>query len=363
MSDLAPADLRWLEAAARIAMPHRGTTAENPTVGAIVVSDGGVVLGRGVTASGGRPHAEPQALTMAGERARDATLYVTLEPCNHWGKTPPCVDAVIASGVARVVCGAADPDPRTAGRSIDKLRAAGIPVEVGKRIPAIERLHEGFFSRMRRGWSFVTAKLAVSKDGMIGRRDRGNVAITGEEARRWTHMQRALSEAVMVGAGTARQDNPRLSVRLAGLENRKPLRVIVAGEELPPDLTLFAIGSEQDAVIVTESGRVESFSEFADVIGVEGCNGRPDLRIALEVLAGRGIGRVLVEGGAGLNDALLNAGLVDRFHLLTSDVVVGAEGVPASVHGSLPQRLVELGFRAVESRGLGCDMLTTFEKV
>jgi diaminohydroxyphosphoribosylaminopyrimidine deaminase/5-amino-6-(5-phosphoribosylamino)uracil reductase len=189
LNDLAPADLRWLEAAARIAMPYRGTTAENPTVGAIVVSADGVVLGRGVTAPGGRPHAEPQALTMAGEGARGATLYVTLEPCNHWGQTPPCVDAVIASGVARVVCGAADADPRTAGQSIKKMRVAGIAVEVGSGLAAVERLHEGFFSRIRRGRPFVTAKLAVSWDGMIGRRDRGNVAITGEDARRWTHMQ------------------------------------------------------------------------------------------------------------------------------------------------------------------------------
>lgn len=364
MSTLAPADLRWLEAAARIATPFRGTTAENPTVGAIVVSPEGVVRGRGVTAPGGRPHAEPQALAMAGERARGATLYVTLEPCNHWGRTPPCVDAVVASGVARVVCGATDPDPRTAGKSIEKLERAGISVAVGESLPAIERLHEGFFSRIRRGRPFVTAKLAVSKDGMIGRRDKGNVAITGEEARRWTHMQRALTEAVMVGAGTARLDDPRLNVRLAGFEDRKPARVVLAGREtLPSELTLFATGSSQPTLIVAENGIAESFSELGEVFGVEGDNGRPDPARVLEALAGRGIGRLLVEGGAGLNDALLDAGLVDRFHLLESEVTVGAEGVPASVHPSLPERLAQLGFGVVERRALGCDMLTTFEKV
>ena len=362
MSAIAPADLRWLEAAARIAMPFRGTTAENPTVGALVVSPEGVVLGRGVTAPGGRPHAEPQALAMAGERTRGATLYVTLEPCNHWGKTPPCVDAVIASGVARVVCGSADPDARTAGQSIEKLRAAGIAVSVGENLPVIERLHEGFFSRVRRGRPFVAAKLAVSRDGMIGRRDKGNVAITGEDARRWTHMQRALSEAVMVGAGTARLDDPRLNVRLAGLEDRKPLRVVLAGREALPALILFATASDQPTVIVCENGMVESFSQVGEVIGVAGVNGRPSLAESLAALAGRGIGRLLVEGGAGLNDALLDAGLIDRFHLLEGEAVVGAGGVAASVHPSLPERLTQLGFGVVERRSLGCDMLTTFEK-
>ncbi len=364
MSELSPADLRWLEAAARIAMPYRGTTAENPTVGAIVVSPDGTVLGRGVTAISGRPHAEPQALAMAGQQARGATLYVTLEPCNHWGKTPPCVDAVLASGVARIVCGASDPDLRTAGQSIAKMRDAGLDVVVGKNLRCIEGLHEGFISRIRRGRPFVAAKLAVSRDGMIGRADRGNVAVTGEDARRWTHMQRALSDAVMVGATTARLDDPRLNVRLAGLESRVPLRVVVAGRsDLAGSLNLFATTARQQTVIITENTRLESLSQHGNVIGVAGRDGRPDLGATLEALAARGIGRVLVEGGAGLNDALLDAGLIDRFHLLEGDVEVGEGGIAATVHTSLPERLAQLGFSAVESRALGCDMLTTFEKV
>lgn len=364
MSALAPADLRWLESAARIAMPYRGTTAENPTVGAIVVSPDDRVLGRGVTASGGRPHAEPQALVMAGQGAGGATLYVTLEPCNHWGQTPPCVDAVLKSGVSRVVCGASDPDPRTAGQSIAKMHAAGIEIAVGADLPFVERLHEGFFSRVRRGRPFVTAKLAVSKDGRIGSPSRGNLAITGEEARRWTHMQRALSDAVMVGATTARLDDPRLNVRLDGLTGRAPLRVVVAGNAImPAELTLFATAASQPVAIIAENSLVESFSHPAQVIGVPGQPGRPDLAAGLRALAGRGIGSVLVEGGAALNDALLDAGLVDRFHLLEGDVEIGPDGVPATVHSSLSQRLAALGFSAVESRALGCDMLTTFEKV
>ncbi|AEQ51158.1 bifunctional diaminohydroxyphosphoribosylaminopyrimidine deaminase/5-amino-6-(5-phosphoribosylamino)uracil reductase RibD [Pelagibacterium halotolerans] len=363
-NEIMPADLRWLEAAARIAMPYRGTTAENPTVGAIVVSPDGRVLGRGVTAAAGRPHAEPQALAMAGPNAKGATLYVTLEPCNHWGKTPPCVDAVLESGVARVVCGASDPDPRTGGQSIAKMRAAGIVVALGQNLPFIERLHEGFFSRVRRGRPFVAAKLAISRDGMIGRSDRGNVAITGEDARRWTHMQRALSDAVIVGGATARLDDPKLTVRLAGLEGRAPLRVVISGRSgLPSDLNLLVTTALQPTAIIAENSCVDSFSQGAEIIGVAGTDGRPDMEAALQALAARGIGSVFVEGGAGLNDSLLDAGLIDRFHLLEGDVEIGANGVPATVHFSLPERLAALGFSIVERRALGCDMLTTFEKV
>jgi diaminohydroxyphosphoribosylaminopyrimidine deaminase / 5-amino-6-(5-phosphoribosylamino)uracil reductase len=359
-------DLRWLDAAARIAMPFRGTTAENPTVGAIVVSPDGVMLGRAVTAAGGRPHAEPLALAMAGERARGATLYVTLEPCNHWGKTPPCVDAVIASGVARAVIGVTDPDPRTAGASIAKLRAAGIEVAVaGSHAPTID-LHEGFFSRIQRDRPFVTAKLAVSADGKIGLPDKGNVPVTGEIARRWTHMQRATSNAVMVGGNTAILDRPRLSVRLPGLEDRKPLRVLVLTRGQMNHITSLMA---QGTVFIIESAASESDSQLhepvesePEIIESPSDNGRPNLLSGLSKLAARGIGSLFVEGGAKLNDALLDAGLVDRFHLLQSDIEIGPDGVPATVHSSLPERLAACGFVPVDNRTLGCDRLTTFEK-
>ncbi len=366
MTTPAGEDLRWLEAAARIAMPYRGTTAENPTVGAIVVSPDGRMLGRGVTAPGGRPHAEPVALAAAGGKARGATLYVTLEPCHHWGRTPPCVDAVIASGVSRVVIGATDPDPRTAGRSIDKLRQAGIEVLVAKKhAPSLE-LHEGFFSRILRGRPFVTAKLAVSADGRIGLPDKGNFPITGETARRWTHMQRALSDAIMVGANTALLDRPRLSVRLHGLDDRQPLRVFVLGRRQLNQIDGIAA---ENAVFIVESAeperdalRQEQVESQFQIIESPSDDGRPNLLRGLEKLAERGVSTVLVEGGATLNDALLDADLIDRFHLLESDVEIGPQGVPATVHSSLPNRLSALGFIAVDRRPLGCDRLTTFEK-
>ncbi|WP_404404418.1 bifunctional diaminohydroxyphosphoribosylaminopyrimidine deaminase/5-amino-6-(5-phosphoribosylamino)uracil reductase RibD [Pelagibacterium halotolerans] len=355
-------DFRWLDAAARIAMPYLGTTAENPTVGAIVVSPDGVVVGRGVTAWGGRPHAETEAIAMAGSGAERATLYVTLEPCNHWGRTPPCVDAVIEAGITRVVVGSVDPDPRTGGASIAKLQEHGVEALVVTDHPGTKRLHEGFFSRVTRGRPFLTAKLAVSADGRIGVIDRGNVPVTGEVARRWTHMQRAFSDAVMVGAGTARIDDPSLTVRLPGLENRKPLRVVVgSGKPLDPNLNLFATAADYPTAVIAENHTLESLPEVVQRFPVGTEDGRLALKSGLEALAGIGIGTVLCEGGAVLNDALLDAGLIDRFHLLESDVELGADGVPATVHASLPERLTQLGYREVDRRALGCDRLRTFE--
>lgn len=338
---MTPQDLRWLDAAARLALPFRGTTAENPTVGALVVSPDGRLLGRGVTARGGRPHAEPQAIAMAGREARGATLYVTLEPCAHWGRTPPCADAVAEAGLARVVIGLVDPDPRTIGDGIGRMRQGGLAVDLAEDHAPSRRLHEGHVSRTVRGRPFVTLKLAVSSDGMIGRRGAGNVQISGASAWRWTHMQRALCDAVMVGAGTARVDRPRLSVRLAGLEDRKPLRVILAGRTPVPE-DVIRIGSEigQETAVIDGS----------------------DLPSALSGLSARGVASLLVEGGAALSDALLDAGLVDRVHIVESSIEIGESGVPATVHTSLPQRLYELGFVHVAAHALGCDRLRTFER-
>lgn len=360
MSSLSANDRRWLDAAVRIAMPYRGTTAENPSVGALVVDEASqVLLGRGVTASGGRPHAETQALDMAGSRARGATLYVTLEPCNHWGKTPPCSDAVIDAGIVRVVIGQIDPDPRTAGASISRLLERHVAVVLAEHGPSA-RLHEGFLTRLRLGRPFVICKLAVSADGMIGRADRGNVAITGAIARTWTHMQRALSDAVMVGSATARLDDPQLSVRIKGLEHRRPRALIVAGRgALPTNLRLFSPGRGASAAVVGVTGT-------AAPEGVEvwpaGGGDYPDVRSMLSVIAERGISRVLTEGGAKLTGRLLDAGVVDRFHLLTSRVEIGADGIPAMASGSLAERLLRDGLQEVDRVALGDDMLRTFER-
>jgi len=363
LSEISPQDRRWLDSAARLARPWLGTTAENPTVGALIVDEERqLVFGRAVTAKGGRPHAETQALAEARTSARGRTLYVTLEPCNHWGRTPPCADAVIQAGIARVVIGLLDPDPRTAGSGIRRLRDAGIDVALADHEPS-KLLHEGHVMRKTRGRPFIAAKLAVSRDGMIGLPDRANVPITGEQARRWTHMERALSDAVMVGARTARIDDPLLTVRLKGLEYRTHMRVILAGAQ-PFDTSLNLIDgvSGYPTVIIAEEGRSFDVPPEVQVIGVEARNGRPNLRKAMAALSERGVGRLLVEGGAKLTEALIVAELIDRFHLLTGTTDVGRKGVPATILGGIDGRLRAAGFAEVDRRMLGADMLRTFER-
>lgn len=354
-------DRGWLDAAVRIASPHLGTTAENPTVGALVVDpETQVLLGRGVTAPGGRPHAEPQALAQAGEGAHGATLYVTLEPCNHWGRTPPCVEAVLRTGIGRVVIGRVDPDPRTAGQSVRKMEAAGLEVAVLDHAPS-RRLHEGFVSRVGRGRPFVSAKLAVSADGMVGRPFEANVPITGPIARRWTHMQRATSDAILTGGSTAIIDNPQLTVRLKGLEQRSPRRFVLAGAEpLSPELNLFDPSLGPQAEVIATPDRL--LAEGIPVCRLGG-RGRPDLGRVLEFLGENGIGRLLVEGGPTLTEAFLALGLVDRFYLLQSPQTIGSDGQPAIVHDSMENRLHAAGLAEVDRRSLGDDMVRTFERV
>ncbi|HYI04244.1 MAG TPA: bifunctional diaminohydroxyphosphoribosylaminopyrimidine deaminase/5-amino-6-(5-phosphoribosylamino)uracil reductase RibD, partial [Reyranella sp.] len=297
-----------------------------------------------------------QALAMAGEAARGATLYVTLEPCNHWGQTPPCSDAVVAAGIARVVIGLVDPDPRTAGESIKRFNAEGIETAVVGHVPSL-RLHEGFVSRVGLGRPFVTVKLAVSADGMIGRRDRAQVPITGDTAQRWTHMQRALSDAVMVGGATANLDNPQLTVRLPGLGLRTPRRLVLAGHEpLGQDLTLFLNAPGHPVAVI---GPADSKVPAGIAVWTPA---DPSLPAVMKLLATHGISRLLVEGGAKLVEALLSSGLVDRFHLLQSQATIGEGGVEATAEGSMTARLHSAALREVDQRPLGDDMLTSFER-
>lgn len=364
MSALSVVDRRWLDAAVREATPLLGTTAENPTVGAIIVDPQAQrLLGRAVTAGGGRPHAETQAIGDAHDTTRGATLYVTLEPCNHFGRTPPCVDAILAAGLHRVVIGVVDPDPRTAGGGLQRLAEAGIEVVVADHAPS-RRLHEGHISRKTRGRPFVTAKLAVSADGKVGLVRHGNVPITGEVARRWTHMQRATADAVMIGWGTARIDDPQLTVRLAGLEQRTPLRVVVAGRRAhDARLALLDDIAHGPLAVIAIPEKHLDLPRGVERIGVPGAHGRPDLAAALTALADRGVQSLLLEAGPTLLEALLAEGLIDRFHLLRSEVEVGPQGLPATSRGDIEARLGAAGFSLVDHRLLDADNLRTFERM
>lgn len=247
---ITPHDEGFMAAAIRLSRLHLGRTATNPSVGCLIVKDG-VVVGQAVTAIGGRPHAEPQALAEAGAAARGATAYVTLEPCSHHGKTPPCAEALIAYGVARVVISVTDPDPRVSGRGIAMLRDAGIEVDAG--VLEAEGRHSlaAYLTRQTKNRPYVTLKLAVSADGMIGREGEGQVAITGPEARTEVQVLRAETDAILVGIGTAISDDPLLTVRLPGLEAQSPVRIVLDPTlALPLTSKLVATAREVPVIVV-----------------------------------------------------------------------------------------------------------------
>ncbi|ARJ70634.1 bifunctional diaminohydroxyphosphoribosylaminopyrimidine deaminase/5-amino-6-(5-phosphoribosylamino)uracil reductase RibD [Paracoccus contaminans] len=315
--------------ALRIARRGLGNTWPNPAVGCVLVRQGRVV-GRGWTQPGGRPHAERMALDAAGGAARGATAYVTLEPCAHHGRTPPCADALVAAGVGRVVSALTDPDPRVAGRGHARLRAAGIEVAEGICAAEAAAMQQGFLSRVTRGRPMVTLKLAGSFDGRIATAAGESRWITGDAARRHVHLLRLMHDAVMVGAGTARADRPALNVRGFG-PVRQPVRVVIrqgAIPDLPPE----------DA-------------DHGPLLVLPG-----PLPKAMAMLAERGLTRVLCEGGGQLAGALLAQGLVDQLACYTAGLVLGAAGRPAigdlgvQALGDAPR------FRLVESRPIGGDL-------
>src|ERR1700688_555133 len=219
-------DARFMALALSLGRRGLGRTWPNPAVGAVIVKDG-VMIGRGWTQPGGRPHAEVEALRRAGPAARGATMYVTLEPCSHHGKTPPCADAIIAAGIARVVSALEDPNPEVAGAGHAQLRAPGIAVEVGLGAAEARRAHAGHIRRMRDGRPHVTLKLAVSADGKAGAAGRRPAAITGEAVRARVHRMRAMNDAILIGIGTALADDPALTCRLPGMERFSPVRVVL----------------------------------------------------------------------------------------------------------------------------------------
>jgi diaminohydroxyphosphoribosylaminopyrimidine deaminase/5-amino-6-(5-phosphoribosylamino)uracil reductase len=354
------ADSGFMRAAIALGRRHLGRAWPNPSVGAVVVSDGDII-GRGVTAIGGRPHAEPQALAEAGAAARGATLYVTLEPCSHHGRTPPCAEAIIAAGIARVVVASDDPDPRVAGRGYAMLRAAGITVDTGVLTDEAWLGLRPHLTRVMLRRPFVTLKLAISADGMIGRRDVGNVAITGAETRAFVHGLRADSDAIAVGAGTARLDDPRLDVRLAGEQDRSPVKVVFdARATLAPSARMLT-GDAATWVLVgpmAPGDRVAALrAAGARVLTLPTTqDGRLDVAAALQALGREGLGSLLVEGGAALAEALLAADLVDETVIARSRVIVGPEGVaaPTLVNGPMP----ESTWRLTDVREMGDDSIT-----
>ncbi|MEO0751624.1 MAG: bifunctional diaminohydroxyphosphoribosylaminopyrimidine deaminase/5-amino-6-(5-phosphoribosylamino)uracil reductase RibD [Pseudomonadota bacterium] len=326
-------DDRFMRLALSLGRRAQGQTWPNPAVGCVIVKNGRIV-GRGRTAPGGRPHAEPQALAQAGEAARGATVYVSLEPCAHHGKTPPCTDALIAAGIARLVAPLTDEDPRVSGLGFTRLREAGIEVVTGVRREDAARDHAGFFQRMSSARPWVTLKLANSFDGRIATASGMSRWITGPQARHLVHAMRARHDAVMVGAGTARADDPSLTVRGHG-DVRQPVRVVVSRKlDLPVDSTLARTARDVPVWIChgADAGqdRLDTWLDLGATLlecEIEGRTLSP--RAVLAALAGQGLGRVFCEGGGALAASLLSADQVDELVGFTAGVTIGAEGLPA----------------------------------
>lgn len=325
-------DYRWMDYALRLGLRALGTTAENPNVGCVIVKNG-QLLGVGWTQTGGRPHAETEALAMAGEAARGATAYVTLEPCAHHGRTGPCAVALVKAGIARVVVAIEDPDPRVSGQGLAILRAAGVTVDLGEGADQARRGMAGFLSRIVRKRPYVTLKLALSADDKIAARPGEETAITGPEARARVHLLRAQNDAILVGMGTVRADNPELTCRLPGLESRSPKPFVLGHGALPPSSKLAACGAEIVA---------------------------GPLPPILESMAARGINRLMVEGGAHTARAFLDAGLVDEFHLYRAPVTLGPEGIAALAGSPVSGALQAFTLREQET--LGADHLSVYER-
>ena len=292
--------MRQAIAAAARHHPH-----PNPRVGALLVDADGTLIAEGTHTAAGEPHAEMELFAQVQHIPADATLVVTLEPCSHTGRTPPCADLIVARGVRHVIVGTIDPDPRVSGRGIDILRQAGVTVEVGVEAAAVEEADPGYFHHRRTGFPLVTLKQATTLDGQIAAADGTSQWITSEEARRDAHRLRAAHDAVMVGAGTLRADDPRLDVRLEGYEGPQPVPILVAGSRpLPPDLVIW---DRQPIVLGPAGTRMPG----VDLI-TAGSGGAVDLREALQKVAERGILSIVAEGGAGVAAALWESGLISR---------------------------------------------------
>lgn len=326
-----------MRAALALAERNLGRVWPNPSAGCVVVR-GGDVVARGWTQPGGRPHAEVEALGRAGAAARGATVYVSLEPCCHWGRTPPCTDALTGAGVARVVYAVDDPDPRVQGKGAARLRAAGVAVTAGVLADEAEALNEGFFRRMRDGRPMVTLKVATSLDGRIATHSGASRWITGPLARERAHLMRARHDAVMVGIGTAIADDPLLTCRLPGLEDRQPVRVVVDGRlRLPLTAKLVRGAAVAPVWLVTlpdaDAARARAYEECGvTVIRVDPREpGTIDMADAMAALGARGLTRVLVEGGGRLAATLLRDDLVDHLAWFRAPAVIGGDGIPAAV--------------------------------
>ncbi len=354
-------DQRYMAVAIRLARQNMARTGSNPSVACLIVQNDKIV-GRGITAIGGRPHAEPLALADAGERAKGATAYVTLEPCAHHGATPPCAQTLIDAGIARVVTGWVDPDNRVDGKGHAMLRAAGIEVEAGVLAEMARDDLGGYLARKQKHRPFVSLKLAVSKDGFIGRDGDGQVFITGPIARAQVDMMRAVHDAILVGSGTATADDPELICRLPSLRGRSPHRIVLdTHASLALDSRLVKSLKVAPLSLVcgpeTSEDTILKFNHAGVAVIIEELvDGRIPLPELLEDLSETGISSLFVEGGAKVATAFLQAGLVDEINLFTGNMSIGTGGIasPITIDN------VPAGFIPVRTEKFGEDVLNVY---
>lgn len=346
-------DTRYMALALSLGRRGMGRVWPNPAVGCVIVRDG-VIIGRGRTADGGRPHAETQALAQAGH-ASGATVYVTLEPCAHQGQTPPCAQALIDARVARVVVATLDPDPRTAGKGVAILQAAGISVNLGCLRAQAEADHQGFFQRITLARPFLTLKLASTLDGRIATHSGHSQWITSPQSRRMVHMMRARHDAVMVGAGTVRADNPMLNVRGLG-DLPQPVRIVLSSRlNLPDGLHIGATATRQPVWLFHEAGTDPT--RWQNRGAVTFANDPRDLPGVMARLAQQGITRVFCEGGGTLGASLLRFGLVDELVVFSAGCAIGADGTPSLQALGVDEMPDAPRFGLVQVRPIGPDIL------
>lgn len=344
---------------AAIAMARRaiGTTVENPPVGCVIVT-GTRVIARAATAPGGRPHAETQALSIAGAAARGSVVYVTLEPCSHWGQTGPCAEALIKAGVARVVIAIEDPDPRVAGRGVAMLKEAGIEVLVGVGAVAARETLAGYLSRIEQGRPAVTLKLAQSADGRIALENGDSQWITNALSRRKVHQMRARHDAILTGIGTVLADDPRFTCRLSGLSDRNPVPVILDSKgRMPATVTLMDAQVHPTALVYSEEEKPELIPAHIDWIQQKDCQ---LLAPILADLGARGFNSVLVEAGGHIAASFIAEGLVDRLEIFTASKLLGADAKGVIAPLGLEALQDAPKFRLSDTMRLGDDLLASY---
>jgi len=355
-------DTRWMRRALRLARRGQGRTTPNPMVGAVIVK-AGQLIGQGHHRQAGGPHAEIWALRDAGENARGATIFVTLEPCSHHGRTPPCTDAIIEAGLARVIAAVEDPNPQVSGNGIRKLQEAGIEVELGLLADDARRLNAPYFKHTTTGLPLVSLKAAMSLDGKIATSTGESQWITGDRARAVGHRLRAIHDTVLAGVGTVLADDPQLTVRNA--RGRTPLRVVVDSHaRTPADARILTADQIPPVIAVTRDApkrRLDALRKAgAEIWELPALGKFVDLRALMKRLGERQIQSVLVESGGTLTAGLLDADLADRVYFFVAPVIIGGTGAPGPVGGSGVAKLAEAWrLENVRVRRTGEDILVT----